>query len=89
MQLEALKLYFEQLPKIAEAAGSAYAKVDKIYMYGGSSAQLQSDIMKNVTQVSEALGEGLGINARELLAGFIGAKLAGATDGKKADGGED
>ncbi|MBO4320797.1 MAG: hypothetical protein J5857_10065 [Treponema sp.] len=85
MQLEALKLYFEQLPKIAEAAGKAYSNVDKIYMYGGDSAQLQGDIMKNVTQVSEALGQSLGIDPKNLLNSFIGAKLANATrkDGDK------
>jgi flotillin len=79
MQLEALKLYFEQLPKIAEAAGNAYSNVDKIYMYGGDSSQLQGDIMKNVTQISEALGQSLGIDPKNLLNSFIGAKLANAT----------
>ncbi|MBO4320841.1 MAG: hypothetical protein J5857_10290 [Treponema sp.] len=76
MQLEALKLYFEQLPKIAEAAGHAYSNVDKIYMYGGDSSQLQGDIMKNVTQISEALGQSLGIDPKSLLNSFVGAKLA-------------
>lgn len=85
MQLEALKLYFEQLPKIAEAAGNAYANVGKIYMYGGDSSQLQGDIMKNVTQISEALGQSLGINPKDLLNSFIGAKLAQATEGDKSD----
>ena len=85
MQLEALKLYFEQLPKIAEAAGNAYSNVDKIYMYGGDSSQLQGDIMKNVTQISEALGQSLGIDPKNLLNSFIGAKLANAT-GKNDSG---
>lgn len=79
MQLEALKLYFEQLPKIAQAAGAAYSNVDKIYMYGGDSSQLQGDIMKNVTQISEALGQSLGIDPKNLLNSFIGAKLANST----------
>ena len=79
MQLEALKLYFEQLPKIAEAAGNAYSNVHKIYMYGGDSSQLQGDIMKNVTQISEALGQSLGIDPKNLLNSFIGAKLANST----------
>ena len=85
MQLQALKLYFEQLPKIAEAAGNAYSNVDKIYMYGGDSSQLQGDIMKNVTQISEALGQSLGIDPKNLLNSFIGAKLANSTgkDGAK------
>ncbi|MBP5437091.1 MAG: hypothetical protein J6Y30_03825 [Treponema sp.] len=82
MQLQALKLYFEQLPKIAEAAGNAYSNVDKIYMYGGDSSQLQGDIMKNVTQISEALGQSLGINPKDLLNSFVGAKLANASSSK-------
>ncbi|MBP5748259.1 MAG: hypothetical protein J6W63_07875 [Treponema sp.] len=82
MQLQALKLYFEQLPKIAEAAGNAYSNVDKIYMYGGDSSQLQGDIMKNVTQISEALGQSLGLNPKDLLNSFVGAKLANASSGK-------
>lgn len=77
MQLDALKVYFEQLPKIAEAAGKAYQNVDKIYMYGGDSSKLQSDIMKNVTQVSEGLGQTMGIDLKTLLGAFVGSKLAG------------
>lgn len=76
MQLDALKVYFEQLPKIAEAAGKAYQSVDKIYMYGGDSSKLQSDIMKNVTQVSEGLGQTMGIDLKTLLGAFVGSKLA-------------
>ena len=77
MQLDALKVYFEQLPKIAEAAGKAYQNVDKIYMYGGDCSKLQSDIMKNVTQVSEGLGQTMGIDLKTLLGAFVGSKLAG------------
>ena len=76
MQLETAKVYFEQLPKIAEAAGKAYQNVDKIYMYGGDSSKLQSDIMKNVTQVSESLGQTLGLDLKTLLGGFLGGKVA-------------
>ena len=76
MQLDALKVYFEQLPKIAEASGMAYQNVDKIYMYGGDSSKLQSDIMNNVTQISEGLGQTLGIDLKTLLAGFIGGKVS-------------
>lgn len=75
MQLEALKLYFEQLPAIAKAAGEAYTNVDKIYMYGGESSKLTEDIMKNVTQITEGLSESMGIDVKSLLAGFIGGKI--------------
>lgn len=76
MQLDALKVYFEQLPKIAEASGKAYQNVDKIYMYGGESSKLQSDIMNNITQVSEGLSQTLGIDLKTMLAGFIGGKVS-------------
>ncbi len=80
MQLDALKVYFEQLPKIAEASGKAYQNVDKIYMYGGESSKLTKDIMTNVTQVSESLGETLGIDLKTIL-----GKVLDKTDKKKSE----
>lgn len=80
MQLQALETYFKTLPAIAEAAGKAYTNVDSIYMYGGESSKLTEDIMKNVTQVSEGLGQSLGIDLKTLLTGMFGAKLV--SDGK-------
>ncbi len=76
MQLQALKVYFEQLPAIAAAVGEGYQNVDKIYMYGGESSKLAGDIMTNVSQVSEGLSESLGIDLKSMLAGFIGGKVA-------------
>ena len=76
MQLQALKVYFEQLPAIAEAVGKGYTNVDKIMMFGGDTSKLASDIMTNVTQVSEGLSESLRIDLKTLLAGFMGGNLA-------------
>lgn len=81
MQLQALKVYFEQLPAIAKAVGDGYQNVDKIMMFGGESSKLASDIMTNVSQVSEGLSESLGIDLKSLLAGFMGGKL-GSNNGK-------
>ena len=81
MQLQALKVYFEQLPAIAKAVGDGYQNVDKIMMFGGESSKLASDIMTNVSQVSEGLSESLGIDLKSLLAGFMGGKL-GSDNGK-------
>ena len=75
MQLQALKVYFEQLPAIAKAVGEGYTNVDKIYMYGGDTSQLAGDIMKNVSQVSEGLSQSLGIDLNSLLTGFLGGQL--------------
>ena len=76
LQLQALKFYFEQLPAIAEAVGSGYQNVDKIYMYGGDTSKLAGDIMTNLTQVSEGLSESLGIDLKTLLASFMGSSFA-------------
>ncbi|AXF52306.1 MAG: flotillin [Caudoviricetes sp.] len=76
LQLEAIKLYFEQLPKIAEAAGKAYTNVDKIIMYGDNSAKLTENIMNTVTQVSEGLSESMGLDLKSLLSTVLGVKLA-------------
>lgn len=78
MQLQALKVYFEQLPAIAEAVGKGYTNVDKIMMFGGDTSKLAGDIMTNVTQISEGLSESMGIDLKTLLAGFIGGKASGS-----------
>ena len=56
MQMEALKMYFQQLPAIAEATGQAYTNVDKIVMFGDNTSKLSGDIINNVAQISGFLG---------------------------------
>ena len=80
MQMEALKMYFEQLPAIAAAVGQGYQGVDKIVMLGNDSGQLAGNIMSTTTQISEGLSESLGIDLKSLLASFIGGKVATAND---------
>lgn len=75
MQLQALKVYFEQLPAIAKGIAEGYSKVDKINIYGGDSAKLQSDLINNITQVSEGLTQSMGIDLKGLLSGMLGAKI--------------
>ena len=76
MKLEALKVYFEQLPAIAEATGKAYTNVDKIVMFGDNGEKLTSGIINNVAQVSEGLSESLGIDLKGVLGSFLGASIA-------------
>ena len=76
MQLQALKVYFEQLPAIAEAIGKGYTNVDSIKMFGGDTSKLAGDIITNVTQISDGLSESLGIDLKSLLSGLIGGKVA-------------
>lgn len=80
MQMEALKLYFQQLPAIAQATGQAYTNVDKIVMFGDDTSKLSGNIIKNVAQVSEGLSESLGIDVKTLLTGFLSGKLADSSN---------
>lgn len=75
MELDTLKVYFEQLPKIAEAVGNGYANVESIKMFGGDSSQLAGNIMTTVTQVADGLRESTGIDVNALLAGALGGKI--------------
>ena len=77
MQMQVLSKYFEQLPAIAKAVGEGYASVDKIVMLGDDSGKLAGNIMNTTTQVSEGLSNSLGLDLKALLAGFMGANLAG------------
>jgi flotillin len=80
MELDTIKVFFEQLPAIAEAAGKAYTNVDKIYMYGEGGTNLTGDIIKNMTQVSEGLSQSIGLDLKSMLAGFIGGKATSSKD---------
>lgn len=76
MELDTIKVYFEQLPKIAEAVGKGYANVDSIKMFGGDSSQLAGNIMTTVTQVTDGIAESTGLDINSLLSGALGAKMA-------------
>ena len=76
MELDTLKVYFEQLPKIAEAVAKGYTNVDSIKMFGGNTSQLAGDIMTTVTQVSDGIKESTGIDPTSLLAGALQKKEA-------------
>ncbi len=75
MQLEAVKLLFEQFPAMAAAIGDGYKGVDKIVMMGSDSNQLANNIMATTTQLSEGLSASLGIDLKTLLAGVLGHQL--------------
>lgn len=68
MELDTLKVYFEQLPKIAEAVAKGYMNVDSIKMFGGNSSKLAGDIMTTVTQVTDGIKESTGLDINEMLA---------------------
>lgn len=68
MELDTLKVYFEQLPKIAEDVAKGYMNVDSIKMFGGDSSKLAGDIMTTVTQVTDGIKESTGLDINEMLA---------------------
>lgn len=90
MELDTLKLYFEQLPKIAEAVAKGYMNVDSIKMFGGDSSKLAGDIMTTVTQVTDGIKESTGLDINEMLAkGFAKEKAEDAKPVEKNDTGND
>lgn len=78
MELDTIKVFFEQLPAIADAVGKGYSNVDKIMMYGGDSSKLAENIMNTTSQISEGLAGSMGIDLKTILAGMLGGKLASA-----------
>lgn len=76
MELDTIKVYFEQLPKIAEAVGKGYTNVDSIKMFGGDSSQLAGNIMTTMTQITDGIKESTGIDITALLSGFLGGKMS-------------
>lgn len=66
------------LPEIAKNVAEPLGKVDSITMYGeGNSTKLISDIVNSTTQVTSGMTQGLGIDLRSLISGFLGGKVAG------------
>lgn len=79
MELETLKVYFEQLPAIAEAISKPMAQIDKITMYGqGNTAKLTGDITTTMKQITDGVKDATGIDPMILLAGAMGGKIAAA-----------
>lgn len=79
MELDAVKVLYEQLPAIAEAIGSGYANAD-IKLIGNDSGQLAGNMMSNITQIIEGFKGSTGIDPTSIISGMIGAKIADNTD---------
>ena len=75
MELDALKVLYEQLPAIAEAIGNGYANAN-IHMIGNDSGQLAGNMMGNITQIIEAFKGSTGIDPTSVISGMLGAKLS-------------
>ena len=75
MELDAVKVLYEQLPAIAEAIGKGYAGAD-IHLIGNDSGQLAGNMMGNITQIIEGFKGATGVDPMSVLSGMMGAKLA-------------
>ena len=75
MELDAVKVLYEQLPAIAEAIGHGYAGAD-IHLIGEDSGQLAGNMMSNITQIIEGFKGSTGIDPTAILSGMIGSKLS-------------
>ena len=79
MNLEATKVLYEQLPKIAEAIGQGYNGAN-IHLIGNDSGQLAGNMMANITQIIEGFKGATGVDPMSVLSGMLGAKLADNSD---------
>lgn len=75
MQIEALKVYFEQLPAIAQAISAPMAQIDSITMYGeGNTAKLTGDVTKTMKQITDGVKDATGIDPMSFLSGVLNSE---------------
>ena len=71
-------MYLSALPEVVKNAAAPLAQTDKIVMYGeGNSTKLVRDVMNSTDQVIEGVKQTTGLDLGNILAGFIGGKVAG------------
>ena len=75
MELDAVKVLYEQLPAIAEAIGKGYNGAE-IHLIGNDSGQLAGNMMSNITQIVEGFKGSTGVDPMSVISGMLGAKLA-------------
>ena len=75
MELDAVKVLYEQLPAIAEAIGKGYSGAN-IHLIGNDSGQLAGNMMGNMTQIIEGFKGATGVDPMSVISGMFGAKIA-------------
>ena len=75
MELDAIKVLYEQLPAIAEAIGKGYQGAN-IHVIGNDAGQLAGNMMSGITQITEGFKGATGMDLTALVGGMLGAKLA-------------
>ena len=74
MELDAIKVLYEQLPAIAEAIGAGYSGAN-IHLIGNDSGQLAGNMMSNITQIVEGFKGSTGIDPTAVISGMLGSKI--------------
>lgn len=74
MELDNIKVLYEQLPAIAEAIGKGYSGAE-IHLIGNDSGQLAGNMMSNITQILEGFKGATGVDPMSVISGMIGSKL--------------
>ena len=75
MELDAIKVLYEQVPAIAEAIGKGYNGAE-IHLIGNDSGQLAGNMMSNITQIVEGFKGSTGIDPMSVISGMLGSKIA-------------
>ena len=75
MELETMKVLYEQLPAIAAAIGEGY-KGANIHVIGNDAGQLAGNMMSGITQITEGFKGATGMDLSSIIGGMFGAKIA-------------
>lgn len=76
MMLDTLKVYFEQLPHIAEAVAKPMEGIDNITIYEGGTSSLTGNVTTTMKQIADGVKDATGVDLTAVIAGMLGGTLA-------------
>lgn len=76
MMLDTLKVYFEQLPHIAEAVAKPMEGIDNITIYEGGTSSLTGNVTTTMKQITDGVKDATGVDLSAVIAGMLGGTLA-------------
>ena len=77
-----LEMYFKVLPEIAKNVAKPLENINEITMYGeGNTSKMIEDITKATAQITTGLSDGLGIDIKSMLSGFLGGTAVSKSRG--------
>lgn len=76
MMLDTLKVYFEQLPHIAEAVAKPMEGIDNITIYEGGTSSLTGNVTTTMKQITDGVKDATGVDPMAFLAGMLGGQLS-------------